>query len=159
VFAGDGPTRPEVERSARELDLTERVSFLGNRDDIPTLLADADVFVLATKWEGLPLSILEAMRAGLPVIATNVGGVAEAITDGVTGFVTEPGNVDQMRNRIQTLIRSKELLISMGSQARRRYEQDFKLEVMMRKTLRVYQKVLAYGGESLLTEPADSLEI
>jgi glycosyltransferase involved in cell wall biosynthesis len=98
------------------------------------------------------------MRAGLPVIATNVGGVAEAVTDGVNGFVTEPGDVDQMRDRIQTLIQSKELLTSMGSQSRRRYEQDFKLDVMMRKTLRVYQKVLAYNGASLLTEPADSLE-
>ena len=158
VLAGDGPTRTEVERSARRLKLSERVSFVGNRDDIPGLLAEADIFVLATKWEGMPLSILEAMRAGLPVIATNVGGVAEAVTEGVNGYVTEPGNVDQMRNRIQTLIRSRELLGSMGSQARRRYEQDFRLDVMMRKTLVVYRKVLAHGGRAFVTGPADSLE-
>ena len=87
-----------------------------------------------------------------------MGGVAEAVTEGVNGYVTEPGNVDQMRNRIQTLIRSRELLGSMGSQARRRYEQDFRLDVMMRKTLAVYRKVLAHGGRAFQTGPADSLE-
>ena len=158
VLAGDGPTRPEAERAARRLNLTERVSFVGNRDDIPRLLAGADIFVLATKWEGLPLSILEAMRAGLPVIATNVGGVSEAVTDGVDGYLTEPGNVDQMRDRIQVLIRSKELLSSLGYRARCRYEQDFRLDVMMRKTLMVYRNVLAHGGRAFVTGPADSLE-
>jgi glycosyltransferase involved in cell wall biosynthesis len=159
VLVGDGPTRPQAERAAARLKLTERVNFIGDRDDIPRLLADADIFVLATRWEGLPLSILEAMRAGLPVIATNVGGVAEAVTDGVNGYLTQPGNVAEMRNRIQGLIWSRELLSSMGYQARCRYEQDFRLDVMMQKTLTVYRKVLTRRRQALRTASVDSLEV
>jgi glycosyltransferase involved in cell wall biosynthesis len=158
-LAGDGPTRKEAENAARSLQLAERVRFAGNRDDVPQLLADADIFVLATKWEGLPLSILEAMRAGLPTIATGVGGVEEMVTDGVNGYLTERGNVEQLRTRIRTLISSRQLQESMGRQARARYELDFRLEAMMRKTVMTYRDVLAHRQPVLETMTADSLEV
>jgi glycosyltransferase involved in cell wall biosynthesis len=142
LLVGDGPTRPQVEQAVKRMGLTDRIEFLGLRDDIGQLMANADVFVLPSKWEGLPLSILEAMRAGLPVIATNTGGVAEAVTDGVTGYLTAPGDAAQLSGRIQTLIDSRHLLSSMGWAARRRYEQDFKIDVMVRKTVAVYKQVL-----------------
>ena len=159
ILAGDGPTRKEAENAARSLQLAERVRFAGNRDDVPQLLADADIFVLATKWEGLPLSILEAMRAGLPTIATGVGGVEEMVTDGVNGYLTERGNVEQLRTRIRTLISSRQLQESMGRQARARYELDFRLEAMMRKTVMTYRDVLAHRQPVLETMTADSLEV
>jgi glycosyltransferase involved in cell wall biosynthesis len=143
LLVGDGPTLPEVRRAAAELGLNLRLDFLGNRDDVPHLLAEADIFVLATKWEGLPISILEAMRAGLPVIATNVGGVAEAVTDGLTGYLTQRGSVTEMRERIQALVDSRALLISMGNAGRRRYEQDFRVEAMVQETVAVYELALA----------------
>jgi glycosyltransferase involved in cell wall biosynthesis len=158
VLAGDGPMRHMAEQATARLALNERVDFLGDCDDVPRLLADADIFVLATKWEGLPLSILEAMRAGLPVIATNVGGIAETVTDGVTGYLTQPGNVAQMRDRIQELIASKELLRSMGYEGRRRFEQDFRMDMMIRKTLIVYREVMARTRRPVLAGPVDSLE-
>jgi glycosyltransferase involved in cell wall biosynthesis len=158
VFAGDGPMRPAAERLAKTLRLADRVRFMGDRDDIHCLLTDADIFVLATRFEGLPLSILEAMRAGLPVIATNVGGVGEMVADGVNGFLTERGNVAQMRDRIQRLISSRELRSSLGQESRRRYEQDFRLDVMLRKTLLVYQEVLV-DRQPILGKEINSLKV
>jgi glycosyltransferase involved in cell wall biosynthesis len=143
LLVGDGPDLPEVRASAAKLKINDRVDFLGDRDDVPRLLAEADIFVLATNWEGLPLSILEAMRAGLPVIATNVGGVPEAVTDGVTGYLTQRGSVVQMRTRLQALIDSRDLLVSMGNQGRHRYEQDFRVEAMVQETVAVYRLALA----------------
>jgi glycosyltransferase involved in cell wall biosynthesis len=160
VLAGDGPARKDAELAAQKLKLAGRVQFVGDCDDIPALLADADIFVLASKWEGLPLSILEAMRAGLPVIATNVGGVGELITDGINGYLTERGNVAQMRNRIQALVSSPALRHSMAHEARRRFEQDFQLDVMVRKTMMVYRQTLA-DKRTAIEEAmrADSLEV
>lgn len=143
LLVGDGPTRVQVEQAARKLDLANRIQFLGQRSDIHELLATADIFVLPSKWEGLPLSILEAMRAGLPVIATDTGGVAEAVTDGVTGYLTPPGDVAQLRNRIQQLISCPDLLPRMAFAARLRYEQDFRVETMVQKTVAVYRQLIA----------------
>ena len=134
LLVGDGPLRSRVEQAARDYGLSSRIHFLGQRDDIHSLLTSADLFILPSKWEGLPLSILEAMRAGLPVIATEIGGVAEAVTDGVTGYLTTPGDAAQLRTRIQKLISSPDLLASMSLAARSRYEHDFRIETMVHKT-------------------------
>ena len=142
LLVGDGPTRRQIDKEANDLGLARRIEFLGERDDIQSLLTAADLFVLPSKWEGLPLSILEAMRAGLPVIATNIGGVGEAVTDGVTGYLTAPGDAAQLRHRLQHLIRSPELLATMGAAARQRYEQDFRIETMVQKTVAVYRDVV-----------------
>ena len=150
LLVGDGPTRPHVEQAVKELGLAHRIEFLGLRNDIAQLMANADVFVLPSKWEGLPLSILEAMRAGLPVIATDTGGVCEAVTDGVTGYLTAPGDAAHLSSRIQQLISSRHLLTTMGWAARRRYEQDFQIEVMVQKTVAVYNEVVAAKDAGLL---------
>jgi glycosyltransferase involved in cell wall biosynthesis len=142
-LVGDGPTRPAVEDAVKRLGLTERVVFAGERKDVPELLAGADIFVLASNWEGLPLSILEAMRASLPVVATRVGGVDEAVEDGVSGYLTAPKDVATLRARLQTLVSSKELQREMGLNGRARYEKDFQVEVMVKKTLAIYNEVLA----------------
>jgi glycosyltransferase involved in cell wall biosynthesis len=141
VLAGDGPSRKDVEDSARRLGIRERIDFVGDRSDIPQILSDSDIFVLASRWEGLPLSILEAMRAGLPVIATDVGGVAEMVTEGVTGYLTARDNAFGMRDRISALMENAELMRRFGKAGRRRYEQDFRLETMVDKTLAVYREV------------------
>lgn len=82
------------------------------------------------------------MRAGLPVIATDTGGVAEAVIDGVTGYVSAPGNAAQLRDRIQRLINSRDLITSMGAAGRLRYEQDFGIDTMVNKTVAVYREVV-----------------
>jgi len=152
-IAGDGPLRPGLEALSHSLKLTDRVKFLGERGDIPQLLSEADVFVLASKWEGLPISILEAMRAGLPVIATDVGGVVEAVEDGVTGFTMPARDESALRCRIQELISDRGLMSRMGRLARLRFELDFRIQTTVRKNIQVYEEVLGIGtGLSELTK-------
>ena len=88
LLAGDGPERHSLEAMAHALGIADRVRFLGQRSDIPELLASSDVFVLPSLYEGLPLSVLEAMAAGKPVIATRIGGTDEAVIDGTTGILS-----------------------------------------------------------------------
>jgi glycosyltransferase involved in cell wall biosynthesis len=140
---GDGPLRMEMEALARRLGITGRVRFLGQRTDVDRLLAQSQVSLLVSNWEGFPLSILEAMRAGLPIVASSVGGVDEAVHDGETGFVVPRGDVETLRDRIERLLVSPALRLNLGAQGRTRYEQYFTLEQLVDKTLAVYHDVLA----------------
>jgi glycosyltransferase involved in cell wall biosynthesis len=140
---GDGPRRQELETLADELGIGARVRFLGYRADVPARLADAQVFVLATKWEGFPRSILEALRAGLPVIASDVGGVRESVRDGETGFVTPAQDVDALRDRLGALLADPHERARMGAAARTLYEERFSLEHLIAETTAVYRSVLA----------------
>lgn len=152
LLVGEGPLQPMVERAIAKAGLRDRIECLGDRSDIPALLASADLFVLATKWEGLPLCILEAMRAGLPVIATDVGGVAEAVTDGVTGYLTRRGDVEQMTARMAELLASPQMLASMGDAARARYERDFNVRTMANATWTLYRDLMNVTDMEPLTE-------
>ena len=142
VFVGDGPTRPAIEEEAVSLGLRDRVEFLGERQDVAEILAAAHVFALATNWEGFPLSILEAMRAGLPVIASDVGGVAEGVVEGTTGFLVPRGDAAAFRDRLDRLLHRPSIRQQMGTAGRRRYEAKFTLDAMTRHTLAVYHSVL-----------------
>lgn len=139
---GDGPLRGALEALTRELDLTSRVRFLGFRRDIAEQLSRAQVFALVSKWEGFPRSILEAMRAGLPVIATDVGGVRESVVDGKTGYVVARGDVEQLRERMRSLIISCERRVTMGDAGRARYEEMFTFKRLVERTMGVYDAVL-----------------
>ena len=141
VFVGDGPTRASVESEARSSGLKSRVDFLGDRADVPTLLANSQVFALGTNWEGLPISILEAMRAGLPVVASDVGGVREQVVDGETGFVVTKGDAALMGERLSRLVTQPQLRAQMGSAGRRRFERMFSVAGMLEKTLQIYSRV------------------
>jgi len=141
-FVGDGPLLASVSRLANELGIGERVRFLGARSDIPEILAGSDIFVLTSRYEGFPISILEAMRAGLPVVASDVGGVSEAVLEGLTGFLIRRGDWKTLRDRLKTLLINPELRVRMGKRGRKRYEQLFTLDRMVNKTLRVYEHVL-----------------
>ncbi|MGI8988240.1 MAG: glycosyltransferase family 4 protein [Bryobacteraceae bacterium] len=146
-FVGDGPTRVQLEHEAARLGLTDRTEFLGNRRDIAEILAGSDIFALPTNWEGFPLSILEAMRAGLPVVASDVGGVSEAVADGETGFLTPGEDEAALRERITALLIGPALRLAMGQAGRARYERQFTLPAMIEKTLAVYRSVLARPAE------------
>jgi len=145
VFVGDGETRAVLESEALRLNLRHRVEFLGERRDVAQILAASHIFALPTRWEGFPLSILEAMRAGLPVVASNVGGVAEAVVDSKTGFLVPAGDEPQFRARLRELIEAPHLRSRLGAAGRRRYETEFTLESMLLKTFAVYKEVL-YGA-------------
>lgn len=142
LFVGDGPTRGAVEKQVADAGLETRVKFVGERLDIPELLASAHIAALFTHWEGFPISILEAMRAGLPAVVSDVGGVREAI-GGSCGRIVAAGDVGGFRAALVELLRSAELRGRLGAAARIRYERHYTVDVMLGKTMEVYRGVVA----------------
>lgn len=140
-LVGDGPLRPKVEGLAATLGIRDRIHFSGACRDIPERLATAQVFVLTSNWEGFPLTVLEAMRAGLPVIASDVGGVSEAVKDGVTGFLVPRGELEALVDRLRVLLREPALRERMGRQGRNRYQVEFTFDRMFERTLSVYREL------------------
>ena len=143
---GDGPLMAQTEALAADLGVADRVHFLGQRNDVDRILAAAQVCLLITNWEGFPLSILEAMRAGLPVVASAVGGVAESVRDGETGYLVPRGAVAPLRERIERLLTDPGLRGLLGANGRSRFEQDFTLEASVARTLAVYRASLDEAG-------------
>ena len=144
---GDGQLRGKTEAQVKQLGLTERVHFLGVRTDVTEQLTTAQIFLLISNWEGFPRSILEAMRAGLPVIASDVGGSNESVSEGTSGFLIPRGDVETLRTRLEQLLRSAELRQRLGCAGRRRYEAEFTFEAMLAKTVQVYADVLGEAPE------------
>jgi glycosyltransferase involved in cell wall biosynthesis len=143
LIVGDGPDRPRVEEEIAALGLSDRVRLAGERRDVPELLASADVFVLASASEGLPVSVLEAMAAGLPVVASRVGGVPEEVEDGETGVLVEPGDPDALTAALTRLIADSTLRRRLGAAGRARAEQAFDLDPFRRAHLELYSRELA----------------
>ncbi len=141
-LVGDGETVAAARKLAEDLGIRDRVEFKGSRGDVPEILAETDVFVLASKTETLPISILEAMRTGLPVIASDVGGVSEEVIDEETGLLVEPGSVDELAAALRRLLADKTLRVRMGRSGRRRFEQIFRADKMIESTEAVYREVL-----------------
>tara|TARA_R110000787_G_scaffold20281_37_gene60512 strand:- start:10649 stop:11800 length:1152 start_codon:yes stop_codon:yes gene_type:complete len=147
-LVGGGPLEAPMKALCAELDLQDRVEFLGPRSDVAQLLANAQVFVLCTLWEGLPRSIIEAMRAGLPVMATDVAGIPELVEVGATGLLCRSQNVEDAANKLSLLIESSQLRAEMGQRARQRYVEDFQFEQMLARTLQVYEQLIEKRGTS-----------
>lgn len=141
-LVGDGPQLKAMQGLATELGIAERVEFLGYRTDVGQLMSLAHLFVLISHWEGFPRTTLEAMRAALPVLVSDVGGAAEAVVEGETGYCVPQGDVATLRARLKVLVADAELRQNMGQAARQRYEQEFTFERMLQKTVMVYQQVV-----------------
>ncbi len=125
LFAGDGELRTALQERALELHLENNVFFLGNRADIPALLAASDYFILPSLWEGLPMALIEAMASGLPVIATRVSGTNQVIVHGETGLLVEPGNSSELAQAILKMASDPSMARQMGRAARQRVEVHF----------------------------------
>jgi glycosyltransferase involved in cell wall biosynthesis len=132
-----------LKRLSVELGLAKRVEWLGVRDDMPRLLAAADVVALASDWEGLGLVLLEAMAAHRPVVATRVGGVPEVVADGATGLLVPPGSVSAFAGALRDLLRDPTRARAMGEAGSRRLAEHFGPERMHRETRALYAEVLA----------------
>jgi glycosyltransferase involved in cell wall biosynthesis len=141
-IAGDGPDGQAVAAEVRRLGLDDAVALLGARDDIDALLGSADVFVLSSTSEGLPMSVLEAMAAGLPVVASAVGGVPELV-DASTGVVVPPRDPAALALALAELVADPALRERLGAAARRRAERDFSVEAFRQAHLDVYRAALA----------------
>jgi glycosyltransferase involved in cell wall biosynthesis len=131
LMIGDGPRRGDLERLTAELNLASVVQFLGSRSDVDELLAALDVFALTSHNEASPVSILEAMATGLPVVATRVGSVAESVDQGATGFLVTPNSVDETAARWLELMNNDRLCRSMGEAARQSAVERWSLETMV----------------------------
>jgi glycosyltransferase involved in cell wall biosynthesis len=138
-IAGDGPQRPFLEKSARDLGISQCVEFLGKHYDIPTFLRGAKFLVHTSESEGCPNVVMEAMACGLPVVAMETGDIPYLVEDGKTGFVVRQGDETTLAERVLQLLSDHELCLNMGSAARVKAEQEFKLERLVSETLRVYK--------------------
>lgn len=140
---GDGSLRPALEEFVAQHNLTDRITFLGDQLDVHSYLEKSDVFVLLSDWEGLPISIIEAMRIGLPIVATNVGGVKELVVDHDNGFLVEREDKELLKLRLHHLLMDAALSKKMGNASERRYLQHFTFTPMYQKTLMVYQQAVS----------------
>ncbi len=131
VIVGDGPEREKIENEIASLHLTGSVSLLGTRSDTPRLLAAMNVFVLTSHNEASPVSILEALSCGVPVVSTRVGSVAESVHDQWNGFTVEPGDADAVCERIKFLLWNKSTADVMGSNGREHVQTNGSLETMV----------------------------
>ena len=119
LIAGDGPLRAQIENLACELNVSARIRFLGIRKDIAMLMSAADAYVMSSAWEGLPMVLLEAAASGLPIVATNVGGNAEVVRDGITGYLVPPSDPSTLALRMQGVEQSPLLIRTAMGQAGR----------------------------------------
>jgi glycosyltransferase involved in cell wall biosynthesis len=131
LVIGEGPERPALERLSRDLNLENAVKFLGNRSDVPELLSALDVFVLTSQMEASPVSIMEAMACGKPVVAPRVGSIGESVIDGVTGYLVEPGSAVRAAERLLRLLTDPALAQRMGRAGRERVCETSSLENMV----------------------------
>jgi glycosyltransferase involved in cell wall biosynthesis len=159
AFVGEGPLLQEIAGTILERGLRERIELLGERGDVPAVLASADLFVLSSRSEGFPVSILEAMAAGLPVVATDVGGVAESVVDGETGLLVPPGDPGALAAALDRLLKDSGLRQRLGTAGRERARRHFDMTGFRRAHVELYHRELerrasASGDEARLVSAA-----
>jgi len=143
VLAGQGVLRAQLQERVNKLGLTSRVHFLGLRTDIPDVLGAADIFALGSDYEGNPLSVIEAMAAGLPIVSTAAGGVPELLQNGKQGFIVEPGQGERLSEAMMTLLKDPGLRQTMGAAAAARAKEKFDVSAMVRAYEELYDEISA----------------
>lgn len=142
LFVGDGALRNELEQHCLRNRIADKVIFLGFRNDVRDLLKSMDMFVLPSLTEGISLGLLEAMAAGLPVVATDVGGNPEVIKNGVNGFLVPSKNPNALAERIAAVLSNRDLSLSMGDGGRKTFEAKFTLARMLKEYENLYAEIL-----------------
>jgi len=137
-LVGDGPDRPALEALAASLGVASRVEFLGFRNDVAELLAAADVFLMSSHYEGVSIAILEAMRAGLPVVGTQVGGIPETVLQGESGLLVPDGDEAAFADAMLTLLQDASRRATLGRAATQRQRDAFSLESAAQRYLQIY---------------------
>jgi len=143
VLIGDGPLRPEFERRLRELRLAENFIFLGRRPDVPELLASCDLGILPSLAEGLPNAVLEYLAAGLPTIATRVGGNVEIVEDGRTGLLVPAKDAGALAKAILRLLENPDLALTLGHAGQNHVRANFSFARLLDETAGLYGELLA----------------
>ncbi|HVP58508.1 MAG TPA: glycosyltransferase [bacterium] len=146
LLVGDGPLREELTRLRDSLGIADKVSFLGTRTDIPEFLAAIDLYVLTSQREGLPISLLEAMLAAKPIIATAVGGIPEAVNEGAEGLLVEPGNEAALTEAILALADDPIKRRAMGERARAKARGQYSPEAVLGAIEAIYFSIMQRKG-------------
>ncbi len=142
ILVGDGPERNRVERLVKKLELTENVLTVGYRNDVPGLMNCADALVMASETESAPLTILEGMSSGLPIIATKVGGIPEQVQDGHNGFLVQYAHPDEIAEAALKLNANPELQMDMGINARKTVLEKYTVDKVLSQYVKVYESVV-----------------
>lgn len=143
-FVGDGPTQSEVREEARRRGVSHAIAFIGScaPSEVKTVLTASDVFVLASLWEGMPGSVMEAMAVGLPVVGTDVPGTNELVVDGVTGYLVPARNPGALAERVAVLIADPKLRSRMAEAARDRVRREFSMDRMVAEHEVLYERLV-----------------
>lgn len=144
LIVGDGPQRWRLERYARQLQLDDRIHFLGERDDVPRLLPHFDVFMLGSDYEGQSNALMEAMLAGRPVVASDIPGNRDLVAPGETGFLVPVGDRAEFARRTNVLFNDRELSKKLGAAGRQRMLGEFSVEKMVQRHAELYRGLV--GG-------------
>ena len=150
MMVGSGPNADIIKNQIEDLDLRQSVILTGEREDVPQLLALSDVFASSSHREGLPLAVLEAMMAGLPVVATSVGDIPNVVTK-ETGVVVPPHRPELLAEALEDLLKNPQKRQAMGQAAYRRAMNEFSLDAWMKKHLALYREMLAIRGSGSAT--------
>jgi glycosyltransferase involved in cell wall biosynthesis len=146
LIVGEGDYRPTVERHLERLRLGGSVSLLGRREDVPSLLALADVFVFASYYEGCPLCVLEAGAASKPVVAVRIPALEPLVQEGVNGYLVPERSAETLGDRVAELIENPDLALRMGQGGRRMVEERFNADRSARELARIYEEVVRGNG-------------
>ncbi len=146
LFVGQGPLDEQLQAQAAQLGIADRVEFAGLRRDIPSILAQSDIFVLPSLWEGLPLAAIEAMAAARPVVLTDVGGNRELITHEQEGLLIPPNDSTALTAALLALLQSPEKRKKLGEQARAHARQHFHIEIITRQYEALYRTLCQGQG-------------
>ncbi|AQL29783.1 MULTISPECIES: glycosyltransferase family 4 protein [unclassified Prochlorococcus] len=139
---GKGPLQQSIKVKLKDLNISERVEFLGWKNNVADFLENSDIYLLITKWEGFPISILEALRAGLPIIATDVGGISESVKNGENGFLVKKGDHLELKKYLELFFKKPNLIKEFGLKSRKLYCENFKFIKMAEKTEKIYNEVI-----------------
>lgn len=142
IIIGDGELREEIQETITRLNLNDRVVLAGWRRNIPEIMKSLDIFVLTSRWEGLPKVLLEARAAGLPIVATRVDGAPEVIIDGVNGYLFEPADVKGMAERVTRLLEDPIMARTMGKSGQD-LPKEFDINIMVKEQEDLYKELLA----------------
>ena len=142
-MVGDGPERSNAEWSARNRGIEQKVRFLGKQDNIEELISISDLLLLPSETESFGLVALEAMACEVPVVASRVGGLPEVITDGVEGFLVKPRDISKMVECSLAILSRESYRREMGKRARKKAQEKFSSEKIIRSYEDFYRKVLS----------------
>jgi glycosyltransferase involved in cell wall biosynthesis len=151
LMVGDGVLRSHVERERERLNLGEKLILAGWRRDIPAILAASQVVILTSRWEGLPVTLLEAMASRKPIVATAVGGIPEIVRDGENGFLSPAGDVEAIARSIRRLLENPDLAAAMGECGKKQLSADYEVTETVRRLENLYEEL--HSSIPCLTSP------